>query len=356
MDSKELAALQQDYMKKVSETATRLGSEWEGILNRVMSGKPGSAGKGSPTSGKGKESTARNLPAPVNLPDSGSFSRMVSEMLSVTIKDLPHLVGQPRDRTLYKSVVRRWMEAYERFIGELLGLPEPSPAERFARSWNTFLQDATSVAMGLPTPFRPTGPKAPTRSVPTIGGGWPMQWPALTSGEQTSPWLPALPFAFGEPPARKQLKNAFEAQQALMKELTALHGKMVTASQRAGERFLKNIERSDMKQDTAQVYGKLLETWLDTVEKTFMELFRSDAFFSTVKRLTAKAGEAEAEKNGLVEQWQKSLKLPTRREMEDLQAAVESLSGRLRQLDAELTELRARVVQQEAAREREPQA
>lgn len=158
---------------------------------------------------------------------------------------------------------------------------------------------------------------------------------AAGAGSQMPPWpaLPALGLTRERQEAMERLgQAAMRYQQALGR-----YGEMLgRVSTDAVERLSKRIARGAQSNEQIGSFRAMYDLWVDCGEQAFAAAAHGADFAKAQSEVNDALMELKTEQQKQVEDWARSLDLPTRTEMNTLLKRVNTLRRRLRELEEEV--------------------
>ncbi len=339
MEGAEFIKSQQEFLGKVLESSGRLASSWADLLEKKDAFGP-SAGHEGPFSIRGYPHLFGRLVDPSLLP--GIFQ----EIAIIAAKELPELIERRNDPKKLDALAQRWKRSNEKAIKKAFGLPAPSQTERLLRQWNTLLsasssQTSPASSKGLFGDFQ----RFMEAFTAPLGFGLPGRvirvWSEAYGQSLRSAMGETDRFDLGQ--YGERIRETIEAQKRFLDGIPGFQKQITSATDKVAEAAIDAIAKAGVKEITGETYGRMLEEWLSKYEEFFGRLFGSDAFGRALAELLDRGREAAQSVDSLMFEWLTILRLPTRRDTDEIQRNLESLSERIQALEDHVASMSERL-------------
>jgi hypothetical protein len=339
MEEGELIKSQQEFLGKVLESSGRLASSWANLLKKKDAFDPVAGYEGS-LSFWGYPHLFGRLVNPSFLP--GIFQ----ELAIIAAKELPKLIERRNDPKKLDALAQRWKRSNEMAIKKAFGLPAPSQTERLLRQWNTLLsasssQTSPAVSKG---PFGDFQRFMEAFTAP-LGFGLPGSvvrvWSEAYGKSLRSAMGATDPFdlgQYGEP-----IREAIDAQKRFLEGIPQFQQQITSSAGKVTEAVVEAVGNAGIREVTGETYGRMLAEWLSKYEEFFGRLFGSEAFGRALAEIFDRGREVAQSVDSLMFEWLTILKLPTRRDTDEIQRNLESLSERIQALEDRVASMSERL-------------
>jgi len=149
------------------------------------------------------------------------------------------------------------------------------------------------------------------------------------------------PFDLGQ--YGERIRETIEAQKRFLEGIPQFQNQITSATDKVAEAVIDAIGKTGVKEITGETYGRMLEKWLSKYEEFFGRLFGSEAFGQALAEMLDRGREAVQSVDSLMFEWLTILKLPTRRETDEIQKNLESLSERIQALEDQVASMSKRL-------------
>lgn len=320
--------MQKELLSAISESSARLTGVWMDALTRAS----------ALLAPRDRWFFAQAFSSPYS-------SRSLSKMIEAAAADLPGLVRQQKGREEVLRIKERWLEYYEKLIDDTFGIPSQSQTQRVADQWRGLLKSLShgnfTGAGGLPLLFSPT---AWTTS------GWQSAGWELPAAGLFNIWADAYRRTFQQlfVPHReaisrdheKKVRRAFEAQVKFLDFLPEFHEQLMVAARRGLENVVQSIASAGTTEITPELYGSFVKTWIANHEKELMALFLSEPFIHALAEVVRLAGKARESMESLTTAGLSLWDVPSRKELDVIRDATESLRRDVQDLREQVDRLR----------------
>jgi hypothetical protein len=339
MQSLDPSSLHQDVVKRMSESAVRLATAWSEALRTAGAERPAETKPPAETT----PSAGDKIPYHS---DGMAVANLFLEMVQKASRDLPDLLKNKDDTTQRELVRKKWLQDYEDFLRQCLGLPRISETERFVRQWQDLLEQTGSVfdrgsrgedVMGLSRALQPwlSATWAPAENPFLLGNFLPRQ--ALAG------WFPFSEWTMF-PGRQEHLRRIREANDRFLATATRLHEHVMHAATVALDGVIDRIVREEHARPGSDMYELLYTTWMKQHEAVYLELFKSTEFLKTLWESVQGGREAARSLQAVA-----AASMPGGSESaghaveEDASRALQRLESRVEHLERELAAIRLRL-------------
>ena len=339
MEGAEFIKSQQEFLGRVLGSSGRLASSWANLLEKKDAFDTATGYEG-PLSVWGYPHLFGRLIDPSFLP--GIFQ----EIALIAAKELPGLIERRNDPKKLDALAQRWKRSNEEAIQKAFGLPAPSQTERLFRQWNTLLsasspQTSHALSKGPFGDFQRfmeafTGP---------FGFGLPGSvirvWSEAYGKSLRSAMGATDPFDLGQ--YGERIREAIEAQKRFLEGIPQFQKQITSATDKVTEAVVEAVGNAGITKVTGETYGRMLEKWLSKYEEFYGRLFGSEAFGRALAEILDRGREAAQSVDSLMFEWLTILKLPARRDTDEIQRNLEALSERIQVLEDRVASMSERL-------------
>ncbi len=338
--STDASKMQEELVKKFSESAVRVANAWSEALK----------GAGLHTE------SADETPSEAGWPDfsgrlksgiPGTPAERFQEMVEKAARDLPDLLKPGRDDATVRRIRNNWLKAYEDFSRELLGIPAPSATEKALSEWKALWErtSGTGYSRG-PLPDFPASPFAPAwfpagrqmGTVPDLFRSW-----AETYEKTLRSMLPitAKPGLLGK--LDESYRETLEAQVGFLNSLAGFQQRVAKIASRVVDNIVEAMAGLEVKEVSEDTYGLFYRTWVGQNEKAFQNLLESDIFFDSLRETAQRGSEAKKKIESLLAEGSSLFNTSNRPEVEELSRSVDLMRVRIDGLEQEVKDLRRQI-------------
>jgi hypothetical protein len=350
VDKTDVAKMQEEFARNVSEFASRFLSAWSDAAKR-MGIHP--ATEGSQRFGTGWV----DLEPFAKMVGSQSAAQKIQEAMKLASEDLSVVVASLGDPEKIERIRSKWTKFCEQSVRDMLGIPGPPDAAKLLDQWRGALDYLS------PTQGSPLSGSFPGFFGLTSPSGWPL--PGVEDGrrEMFRAWAETYGKTFGgifPVPARgrgddheDRTRQAISAQIRFLQCLPEFQEHIVAASKGAVTKVLENLHKLGLKEMNAESHKLFCASWVSANEKMFQELFGSDSFLKTLTKAVQQGKDAKEKMESIMADWTSAGNEPNPKDVEDLRHSVYTVEKRVRLLERELEDLKrvlARTIPQDADR------
>lgn len=330
MEKADMAKMQEEFAKSMSEFSARFASAWADTLKRA----------GLPTAPDSSSKTTAGWSDPsflFKLVRSPSTVETFQATMKRAADDLPELLNSMGDQEKMGRISDRWTRLYEKSVREILGVPGRSETRRLLDQWNAVARSLTLASGAMPASSVP-----PFLGMPTSDLG-----PFSSFQQKQMEVLQGLAEAFGASLAPQsyptdmhaKTRAALDTQIQFLESVPAFQERIWEASKKAMENLLKNMEKLEEREITPELLHVFSNLWSSGSQSLFEELFTSDSFVRTLTMMVQQGVDATKKMEDLMNDWATLWTRSGQKDMEDLRQKVYSMEKRIRLLEREVEDL-----------------
>ncbi|MDQ7783677.1 MAG: poly(R)-hydroxyalkanoic acid synthase subunit PhaE [Desulfomonilaceae bacterium] len=270
-------------------------------------------------------------------------SARFQEMIDAAARDLPELMMHGRNEETVKGIRDKWLRSYRSLLGEMLGIPQQSEAERVLDQWRTFFGAFSGTGSGSPKSLFPDF----SSMLP-----WPESYREPGSGlTGVTAWNrycermlgPFFPFLGGDRIDLRddRIKRAIDAQTGFLEALPGFQEQIVTAAGKGLEKVIGKILSLGPEKPSSDTYREFYRVWISTHEEAITRLFRSESFGNAVLDMIRRGIDAKKEMDNLTAAVMSPWNVPSTRDIDVVRQEVRVLSDRVEALEEEVRALKS---------------